>query len=137
MRTASVIVLAGCWTGSAVVEVPRTTNAEIRAIRKCSPLGPQLLILRIQHRASDFTIEVDYQPGKPLGVVTDGEGATFSPCTLHGCDATTLVLDELVIGKRASGRYTIRAKAGATYLGEFEARWVGIPWMVDCPVDPI
>jgi hypothetical protein len=145
VRTLSLILLAGCWTGAAdppAAPVARTpANAEIRAIRKCSPTGPQLLILRFPHPENpdnDFEIEVSYSPKDPIPrVVVDGDRAMFSPCRLHGGDPANLTLAELEIGKRASGRYAITAKAGMTYVGDFEARWVGIPWTVDCPLDPV
>lgn len=129
--------LSACWTASPAAQPPPTvSNAEIRAIRRCSPIGPQLLVLTVEQPR--FEVEIEYKPGEPIPrVVVDGDRSKFSACYSHGCTIANLALDELAIGSRASGRYDIIANAGPTWSGRFEARWVGIPWTVECLPDPV
>ncbi len=148
---ALLLILAGCWTSSSVPEAPpapssagatavnaRFRIAEVRAIRKCSANGPQMLLLSFRDDAESFEIELAHAPGDAIPkTVADGVQATFSPCHSHGCDVAMLTLDELVIGKRARGRYRVSAKAGPQYADEFEATWVGRPWAVECPSENI
>jgi hypothetical protein len=142
------VVLAGCWTGSTPEPAPPSAvkvntampDATIKAVRRCMEDGPQLLVLTFKNPNSEleFEIEVAYKPGlqAPL-TVHDEHGANFSPCYSHGCTVATLTIDELVIGTRARGRYQFSAKAGLAGFDNFEARWVGTPWAIECPPDKV
>lgn len=146
---ALLLLLVGCWTGAVVSPEapaaeprPAPSNrfaAKVRAIRRCSPTGPRTLLFAFErsgHRG--FEVELVHDPADPIPrTVVDGTRATFSPCHSHGCSVAMLTIDELVIGKLARGRFRVAARAGASYADEFDAKWVGTPWDVECPRENI
>jgi hypothetical protein len=150
-RLLVLLICSACWTGTAPVEPlpPSQPNspapppepssysrAEARAVR-CSENNQRAILLFVQATEQE-SFEVAFAESALGGRrFEDGPIARMSPCHSHGCSRSVLSLDTtLALGKRFRGLFQIAARAGMTYVGQFEARWTSIAWATE-PCDRV
>lgn len=142
--------LSACWSGATPPEPPapkpvrapaakpRSTGADISAIKQCDANGAPALVLHVTPEPGErLEAQLVYGPGARLpATFTEGSSAEISICAFHGCTESWVRIDSLELGVGARGRYHVEANAGPTWDAPFEAAWTGTPWAVrPCPYE--